>query len=241
MSPLDVDVWTLPLTGGCAPADRRLLAADELARADRFDAASAAADFVHLRATLRRVLATYTGTPPAELTFRLGSHGKPELTCRTVAFNLTHTRGLALVAVAPTGSVGIDAEFVDAAMDLAGLTARVLTAREAASVGTDRRRFLRHWVAKESYLKWLGAGLTIAPDALELCADSGGLPVISAVGDARLPTRNVHSLDLGARYACALVCDRNPRRVTLRPAGYVAPMSLAATTHQEHENDNCIA
>ncbi|MFF3225659.1 4'-phosphopantetheinyl transferase family protein [Nocardia suismassiliense] len=213
----EVELWWVRLTGEYSAEDRRVLSAGEFVRSTRFDTAEFAADFIRTRAALRRVLSTYTGSLPEELAFTTGRHGKPELADSTTAFNLTHTHGLAVVAVAGSGSIGVDVESVDTDFDLDGLAPRVLTAREAASVGTDRRRFLHHWVAKESYLKWLGSGLTVSPDAIELRADQHGRAVIAAV-DGDLPTAYVQHFGLNSWHAGAFVGDHPEPRFTLRPA-----------------------
>ncbi|MFI7000141.1 4'-phosphopantetheinyl transferase family protein [Nocardia sp. NPDC050175] len=218
IAPDEVELWWLRLTGECAAGDCRVLAPEELARSVRFDTVEFAGDFIRTRATLRRVLSAYAGCPPEELAFTTGLHGKPELPCYAPAFNLTHTRGLAVVAVAGSVSVGVDVERVDADFDMAGLASRVLTAREADWVGTDRRRFLHHWVAKESYLKWLGSGLTISPDTIELRTDRNGRSVLTPVDGADRPTGYVHHFGLHSQYVGAFVGGRPPPRFTLRPA-----------------------
>ncbi|WP_433654423.1 4'-phosphopantetheinyl transferase family protein [Nocardia sp. CA-128927] len=225
IAPDDVELWWLRLTGACSPGDCRVLSPEELARSVRFDTVEFAGDFIHTRATLRRVLSTYAGCLPEDLVFTAGPHGKPELPCYAPAFNLTHTRGLAIVAVAGSASVGVDIERVDADFDLAGLSSRVLTTREADLVGTDRRRFMHHWVAKESYLKWLGSGLTVSPDAIELTTDRSGRAVIAAVDGGELPTRYVHHFGLNSHYVGAFVSDRMPQRFPLRPAETVCAES----------------
>ncbi|PXX71230.1 4'-phosphopantetheinyl transferase [Nocardia tenerifensis] len=218
IAPGAVELWWLKLNGRCLPEDSLVLSAEEISRCARFDTAEFASDFVRIRATLRCVLAAYTGCRPSELRFATGPHGKPELPCGAPAFNLTHTRGLAVVAVAGSGSIGVDAEPFDAGFDLAGLTGRVLTPREAAVVGRDRQRFLHHWVAKESYLKWLGSGLSVSPDTIELRTDHTGRAVVGAVDEVNLPTRYVHHFDLDAQYVGAFVSDALPQHFPLRPA-----------------------
>ncbi|MFC9433624.1 4'-phosphopantetheinyl transferase family protein [Nocardia sp. NPDC057030] len=218
IAPDGVALWWFGLSGKCSPADRLVLSAAELARSDRFDTDAFAADYIRVRATVRRVLSAYVGSPPAELVFSVGEHGKPGLACAAPAFNLTHTAGLAVIAIAGSGSIGVDAESLDAYFDLAGLAPRVLTPREVERVGADAGRFLHHWVAKESYLKWLGSGLTVSPDTIELSVDPAGREQVSGVDGVDLPARYVHHFGLGTRYVGAVVGDRVPRRYPLRPA-----------------------
>lgn len=214
----DVELWWTPLTGECTAQDRHVLSAAELERSTRFGAARFTGDFIRIRAALRRVLAAYTGAAAEALEFTAGEYGKPELTGYTVPFNLSHTTGRAVIAVAGAGAVGVDLESLDADFDQDGLTARVLTRSEAERVGTDRRRFLQHWVAKESYLKWLGNGLTIAPDTLELGVDAHGHAVVTGVDGVDLPTGYVHRFGLSSRHVGAFVGHRPVRRFPLRRA-----------------------
>ncbi|WP_067651182.1 4'-phosphopantetheinyl transferase family protein [Nocardia harenae] len=215
----DVELRWCALTGTHAAADLRVLSPAEIARSTRFWSAEHAADFVRARAMLRHVLADRTGRRPDDLVFTEGKRGKPELSDRAVSFNLTHTRGLAVVAVAATGSLGVDVEAVDSGAVPVWLAPRVLTAREAAAAGTDRRRFLRYWVAKESYLKWLGSGLTIAPDTLETGLDTEGRAVVTEV-EGGLRTGYLHHFDLGAGYVGAFVYDHHVPYSSPRPAEF---------------------
>ncbi|AFU01763.1 4'-phosphopantetheinyl transferase family protein [Nocardia brasiliensis] len=218
IAPDDVELWWTALTGECAPDDRRVLSAAELERRTRFGTVGFANDFVRIRATLRRVLAAYTGIAPEALEFTAGVHGKPELPGHALQFNLSHTADCAVVAIAGSGAVGVDLESLDADFDHVALAARVLTRGEADLVRADRRRFLHHWVAKESYLKWLGSGLTISPDTLELGADASGRTVVTGVDGVELPVGYVHRFGLSPRHVGAFVSHRPARRFPLRPA-----------------------
>ncbi|WP_433580124.1 4'-phosphopantetheinyl transferase family protein [Nocardia brasiliensis] len=218
IAPDDVELWWTALTGECAPDDRRVLSAAELERSTRFGTVGFANDFVRIRATLRRVLAAYTGIAPEAVEFTAGVHGKPELPGHALEFNLSHTADCAVVAIAGSGAVGVDLESLDADFDHVALAARVLTRGEADLVRADRRRFLHHWVAKESYLKWLGSGLTIPPDTLELGADASGRTVVTGVDGVELPVGFVHRFGLSPRHVGAFVSHRPARRFPLRPA-----------------------
>jgi len=68
--------------------------------------------WVASRWALRGVLARYLGEDPTMIGLRLGEHGKPELADpeATLRFNLSHSAGRALVAVATGVEVGVDIE-----------------------------------------------------------------------------------------------------------------------------------
>lgn len=79
------------------------LSADEWVRADRFLFEKHRAHFVAARGCLRAILAKYMECKPGELAFFYGEHGKPALASpwdkSQLRFNLSHSAGLALIAV----------------------------------------------------------------------------------------------------------------------------------------------
>jgi 4'-phosphopantetheinyl transferase len=159
---VDIDVWRVrldePLPGGAWAA----LSDAERERAERMRSAAWRHDFVLAHYATRVILARYSGTDPAALEFQRGAHGKPTAPGHA-EFSLSHTDGLALVAVS-AAEVGVDVETTAQTSLADGLIPRCLTAGERAAVeraadnGTTTA-FLRYWTAKESYLKGLGIGL----------------------------------------------------------------------------------
>jgi 4'-phosphopantetheinyl transferase len=144
---------------------------------------------------LRRVLARRLGGSLPELAFRRGERGKPELVGGELAFNLSHSGGLAVIAVAERGEVGVDLEQVRPLRRLDLLEQGALTRDERRTLGraggepARTHCFLRHWTAKEAVAKAFGAGLALAPQRLEVAemdaeralvkvspADAGALP-----------------------------------------------------------------
>jgi 4'-phosphopantetheinyl transferase len=128
---------------------------------------------------VRLVLGELTGSAPESLRFerRCGhcgraGHGKPHLADRSdLDFSLSHSGGLALIAVARGRRVGADVERVRPRTDVLAIARGSLSARERqaiASEGTDgarRAAFFRCWTRKEAYLKALGVGLAGGLDA----------------------------------------------------------------------------
>jgi 4'-phosphopantetheinyl transferase len=97
-------------------------------------------------------------------------HGKPRLAAEPerLAFNLSHSGGLALVAVTRGLEVGVDVEREKPERDLVALAERALGAEDAAAVrgaGEEERArvFYGLWVRHEARLKCLGVGLGRAP------------------------------------------------------------------------------
>ncbi len=120
--------------------------------------------------TLRRVLAVYLDEAPEEIELDRGDHGKPRLAedPPRLAFNLSHSGDLALVAVARNREVGVDVERVKPERDLVALAERALAPEAAAAVREaaepERARlFYELWTRHEARLKCLGVGLAAKP------------------------------------------------------------------------------
>ena len=120
--------------------------------------------------TLRQVLALYLGGAPEEIELERCEHGKPRLAANPdrLAFNLSHSGDLALVAVARDREVGVDVERVKPERDLVALAERALAPEAAAAVREaaepERTRlFYELWTRHEARLKCLGVGLAARP------------------------------------------------------------------------------
>src|SRR5262249_36195276 len=99
---------------------------------------------------------------------RFGEHGKPWVEGGP-RFNLSHTGGLALIAVSSTREVGIDVERADRR---AHAVRRSLTAREHALLGDDphAKALLQVWCRKEALAKAIGGGLNWRPEDFDTTA-----------------------------------------------------------------------
>lgn len=139
------------------------LSHDERARADRLLGAREQERWSAARAVLRTLLALYLDLEPAALRFRAGPHGKPALDPPAISFNLSHSGGLALYAVAHN-AVGVDVELDRGDRNSLAIAERVLGEQEAArlkALGPDRRphELLRAWTRHEATTKCLGLPL----------------------------------------------------------------------------------
>jgi 4'-phosphopantetheinyl transferase len=152
--------------------------------------------------TLRRVLAAYLGETAEEIELAAGEHGKPRLAAEPerLAFNLSHSGHLALVAVARDRDVGVDVERVRPERDLLALAERVLAPEEAAAVRAaaepERTRlFYELWTRHEARLKCLGVGLAArptwppAPVAVQALPIDPGFAAALAVSGEAVPVR----------------------------------------------------
>ncbi|HVD39445.1 MAG TPA: 4'-phosphopantetheinyl transferase superfamily protein [Solirubrobacterales bacterium] len=152
--------------------------------------------------TLRQVLALYLDQDPEEIELERGKHGKPRLAedPPRLAFNLSHSGDLALVAVARDREVGVDVERVKPERDLVALAERALTPEAAAAVrkATEPERahlFYELWTRHEARLKCLGVGLATQPTwppppvAVQALPIDGGFAAAIAVSGDPVPIR----------------------------------------------------
>jgi len=122
------------------------------------------------------MLSPYAKTPPEELVFERGPHGKPFLPgFPGLHFNISHSGCYIACAVAPV-PVGIDVQMI--ALPKNDVAGRYFTTREQQYIAQGDNfalRFCRVWTMKESYLKRTGQGLSIPLDSFDVLEQPQGL------------------------------------------------------------------
>ena len=195
-------VWPVAL-GDPAPWEP-LLDRDEHERARRFRRAEDRAAYVACRGVLRALLGDFLSRDPASPRFSYGVHEKPALEDGACAFNVSRSDGLALIAIAASGALGVDVERVRGAVDVAALAAEFLAPGDRATLAAlprhrQRRAFFRLWVRHEARVKATGRGLVVP-------------------ADEAAPGVWLHDLELGPGYLAALAADGvEERPVVLHP------------------------
>jgi 4'-phosphopantetheinyl transferase len=144
---------------------RHWLSGEEQAKAERFRSDLARARYIAGRATLRGVLAGRLRCSPAAVRLSYGTNGKPMLEGGRahLEFNLAHSGGDAVIALASRATVGVDIERPQPIADVASLAGLVFSdgERRELDLAADRAAaFLNGWTRKEAYVKALGLGLT---------------------------------------------------------------------------------
>jgi 4'-phosphopantetheinyl transferase len=157
-APLDVESPMLRmLTRSLSPAER--------ARALRFRFPRDRTRFSAGRGWLRRLLSGYLDIDPAGIVFGENTFGKPRLTApsqQRLRFNVSHSEGLAVFAVARGREVGVDVERVRDDLPVEAV-ARFFSLRDqevlaALPLGHRVDVAFALWTRKEAYLKGIGVG-----------------------------------------------------------------------------------
>jgi 4'-phosphopantetheinyl transferase len=191
------------------------LAPEEQARAARFYFPRHRAHFIAARGLLRELLARYLAAPPAALRFTYGPYGKPALAaeCATadLHFNVSHSGGQALYAVAHGRAVGVDIEEIKPDNWNLTIAQHFFSAREQAALQAlpshlQTQAFFNCWTRKEAYLKATGAGLTLRLDAFDVSLAPGEpAALLRNEDDPQAVHRwSLQELDVGDGYAAAL-------------------------------------
>ena len=171
VAPGEVHVWCADLDITTETFDRlsATLAVDERNRSARFRFQRDRQHFIVAHGVLRQLLGQYLQTEPGRIGYEYQAFGKPQLSPRfggRLNFNLSHSAGLALVAIAAESEVGVDIEYIRAQSDYAELARNFFSAAEVDQLSAlpdhlYAEAFIGCWTKKEAYVKARGRGLTI--------------------------------------------------------------------------------
>jgi 4'-phosphopantetheinyl transferase len=216
----EVQLWRVDLDAICSEEAQweKLLSADERQRASRFHFARDRQHFVAARATLRIILAKYLNAEPANLSFSYSEKGKPRLAENNapsdLAFNLSHSGGIALYALSRHRDLGVDVEQIRQNYEVDGIARRFFSAREQEQLAhfsaADRgEAFFRCWTRKEAYIKATGDGLSLPLSQFDVSLDAGSADALVATRpDASEAARwRLSDVAAGAGYVAA-ICAR---------------------------------
>jgi 4'-phosphopantetheinyl transferase len=218
---LDLDAVSIGNGHKClAPMEELalVLSPDEQDRAARYHFERDRRRFIARRGLLRFVLGSYLGIEPSAVQYCHNTYGKPFLAGTLaesgLAFSLTHSGGIAFIAIANQRQIGVDLEQCCPQHDCLSLAEQFFASREIAllrSLGAEavHRTFLMLWTAKEAYAKALGSGLSLPLDQLEIDAslDDSLRVVPGASGCRKLVEWSVQPLDAGPGFVAVLVVE----------------------------------
>jgi 4'-phosphopantetheinyl transferase len=217
--------WPLDLSAGAVERLATVLSEDELTRASRFITALDRARFVAARAGLRQVLADMTNASPKDVRLIYSAKGRPALAGQegVFDFSLSHSEGLAAVAIARGVRVGLDIEAIRPVKE--NIAARYFSQREVRELARlpaaeQLAGFYRCWTRKEAVLKALGDGLSRPLDSFDVSVarDSPILERLEGDRDAEHHWMLFH-LEPAPGFVGAIACHSGSLPVTLVDLG----------------------
>jgi 4'-phosphopantetheinyl transferase len=202
------------------------LSAEERRRGKRFLRPADRQRFIVSHAALRTILGQHLGIPTDRVEMKVGPQGKPALApapgLPPLRYNLSHSEGLAMIALVLGREVGLDVERVRPLGDAGHIVGRYFSPGEQAAwcALPDHQRlpaFFRCWTRKEAYLKARGIGLSAGLDRFQVSLGPDEPPRLLWVGD---PTDSVarwqmYDVSSEPEYMAACVVEQGVERLSL--------------------------
>lgn len=193
---------------------------EERSRWQRFQAPVAKRRYVLCRAALRAILCRQIGCPNKSLAFQAAEHGKPFALIEgqpvSISFNVSHSGNHGLIAVAPSGRLGVDVEERAPRKKLENLIEGVFSPREQAELealdGCQKlHKFFRFWTIKEALVKAHGKGLSMKVAELEIPHDMRHGATKTVGQFAQIPGTSWCLEDIGTgEFAAAIAYELSP-------------------------------
>jgi 4'-phosphopantetheinyl transferase len=179
-----IHVWRIFLddAASCFQSLQQTLSHDELTKAERFHFQKDRTQFMVSRGALRAILSQYLDINPRTLRFDYNPYGKPSLIVEqggdTLRFNLSHSHGIALIAITKNREIGVDIEHIDTDFPYKQIAERCFSPLENAVLRSlpepiQIKAFFTCWTRKEAYIKAVGKGLSIPLDCFDVTVAPG--------------------------------------------------------------------
>lgn len=168
----EIHVWRVSLdqTESCLQSLQQTLSTDERTKADRFRFPKDRSQFIVSRGALRAILSRYLNISSHILRFDYNPYGKPSLIVtqggNTLRFNLSHSRGMALIAITKNRDIGVDIEGINPNFSCMEIAEKFFSPLENSVLRSlpehlQATAFFTCWTRKEAYIKAVGKGLSI--------------------------------------------------------------------------------
>lgn len=198
----------------------KVLAPEEISRAEQFHFEHHRNSFVVTRGMLRILLAHYLGEAAGDIIFAYGAKGKPSLPDAKIEFNISHTKGIALFAFALGCELGVDVEQIRPIQDMMQIARRFFSRQESEELlalleEEKEKAFFRCWTRKEAYIKAVGEGLSIPLNAFRVTFKEEGPVRWIDLGNetSAQPTWALYNLDISSAYVAALAHRGSKRQI----------------------------
>jgi len=213
LRPAEIHVCAVALAASpvCIAKLEGVLSPEERQRARRFRTAELTQAFVAGRGILRTILGGCLHLPPSDVPLEYGERGKPRIRGGgRLRFNLSHSGGQALYALAVDCEVGVDLERIRPMPDCESIAERFFSAAEQRDLRSapPRQReaaFFTCWTRKEAYIKAVGDGLSLPLDSFRVSLLPSEPPTLDARGDSQ--EWSLFDVSPGQSYAAALVAE----------------------------------
>jgi len=221
-----IDIWRVDLSNTKLDSYQAILSIDEKQRADKFIFDKDRGDYSRCRCSLRLILARCLSYPAAEIVFRYGEHGRPELQVPAVEdfqFNLSHSGHMALIAVSRGRNVGVDLNYLGQKRQWQPIAKRSFSPAEQVLLFRlpevlRETMFCRIWSQKEAYSKALGDGFSYGFQNFTVAVDVNGTTGLLA--DTRQPQFvddwTILNIDAGEDWMAALAYNGRHSEVSIR-------------------------
>ena len=196
-----------------------VLSENERSRAERFVLERDRTSFIAAHGILRALLARYLGCTAEGIQFTYGPYGKPAISHPQapypLSFNLSHSHGLAAVAVVRNREIGVDVEKIRPEFAGEDIAKRYFSPTEVAELRRlpEERRaegFFLCWTRKEAYVKALGEGLHFPLDGFSVSLTPGEPVRLRAEDSIRWSIQSfAPSRPSGVTHVGAVVCEGN--------------------------------
>jgi len=201
-----------------------VLSSDEIARAERFHFTRDRQHFVRCRSAVREILGGYLGIPAQDIRFSYEANGKPQVVedrnPRQLRFNISHSSGLAVIAVACGRAVGVDVEKIGLDVEYLELAERFFSTNEykaLSALPSSRlaRAFFACWTRKEAFIKACGDGLSFPLSEFSVSTDPDApATLLEARTDPRAATRwSLATLEPREGFIGALAVEGPPQPI----------------------------
>ncbi len=222
----EIHVWKICLEQPLerVQAFQRLLSPGERRRREGIRSDRDKAAFCICHGSLRAILGRYKDIAPERVRLRRGRYGKPALDARfhetDIEFNMSHSGGLALIALARRQRVGVDVQMVDAGARMDDMARRFFSDRENEAIRAqpDMRTaaFYHCWTRKEAAIKARGGSIVLLGNKISVSTTPDKpAQIISMPGRVSRKGWHLQDLPISAGYAAALCYEGPPARVFL--------------------------
>ena len=240
----EVHVWTvnLDVPSGTIARLSAYLASEEHERSARFRFERDRERFIVAHGVLRDLISRYLEVEPGQISYACNEFGKPDLSPKfgsRLNFNLSHSAGIALIAITADADVGIDVERIRTRFEYADFARFFFSAAEneyLMNLPRDHRTeaFFSCWTKKEAYLKACGKGLSISPDRFSVPLENDGvrtpIDLLVTSNDTHPDKRwSMYTLAPAPCYVGALAIEGGGRRLSQWPWIWTAPSWPNAT------------